>query len=121
MDARKLASFNIQTRDNIPRYQCDNPIIHLKRILASNDFPAVSSLTLCSMKGVTSLPVIPAALEIVKPVLSDHIKQDIFRLFRQVVAYCCIKVVQKASAGYCCIKVVQKAHAGAFCATFIQQ
>ena len=23
----------------------------------------------------------------VKPVLSDHIKQDIFRLFRQVVAY----------------------------------
>ena len=26
---------------------------------------------------------------IVKPVLSDHIKQDIFWVFRQVVAYCC--------------------------------
>ena len=35
----------------------------------------------------------------VKPVLSDHIK-----LVRQVVAYCCKKVAQKA-----------------FCATFIQQ
>ena len=33
----------------------------------------------------------------VKPVLSDHIKQDIFWLFRQVVAYCCMKVVQKSS------------------------
>ena len=32
----------------------------------------------------------------VKPVLSDHIKQDIFWLFRQVVAYCCMKIVQKA-------------------------
>ena len=33
----------------------------------------------------------------VKPVLSNHIKQDIyFWLFRQVVAYCCMKVVQKA-------------------------
>ena len=42
----------------------------------------------------------------VKPVLIDHIKQNIFLLFRQVVAYCCIKVVQNA---------------GAFCATSIQQ
>ena len=33
----------------------------------------------------------------VKPVLSD-IKQDIFWLFRQVVAYCCIKVVHELSA-----------------------
>ena len=41
---------------------------------------------------------------IVKPVLSDHAKQDIFWLFRQVDAYCCMKVVQKA---------------GAVCATFI--
>ena len=32
----------------------------------------------------------------VKLVLIDHIKQDIFQLFRQVVAYCCMKVVQKA-------------------------
>ena len=33
----------------------------------------------------------------VKPVLRDHVKQDTFWLFRQVVAYCCMKVVQKAS------------------------
>ena len=38
----------------------------------------------------------------VKPLLIDHIKQDIFWLFRQLVAYCCIKKVH-------------------FCATFIQQ
>ena len=25
--SRKLASFDVQTRDNIRRYQCDNPII----------------------------------------------------------------------------------------------
>ena len=31
-------------------------------------------------------------------VLSDHIKQDIFGPFRQVIAYCCMKVVQKAPA-----------------------
>ena len=27
MDARKLVSFDIPTRDNIHRYQCNNPII----------------------------------------------------------------------------------------------
>ena len=32
----------------------------------------------------------------VKPVLSDHVFQT-----RQVVAYCCVKVVQKAPAGSC--------------------
>ena len=32
----------------------------------------------------------------VKPVSSDHVNQDILSLFRQVVAYCCMKVVQKA-------------------------
>ena len=31
----------------------------------------------------------------VKPVLSSH-KKDIFWLFGQVVAYCCMKVVQEA-------------------------
>ena len=41
-----------------------------------------------------------------KPVFSDHIKQDLFWLFRQVVAYCCMKVVQKAPV---------------FCATLFQQ
>ena len=40
----------------------------------------------------------------VKPVLSDRINMTYFWLFRQVVAYCCMNVVQKA--------------AGAFCATF---
>ena len=44
---------------------------------------------------------------IVKPVLSDHIKQDIFLAFQ--------------TGGYCCIIVVQKAPVEAFCATFIQQ
>ena len=27
MDARKLASFDIPTRDNIHQYQCNNPIL----------------------------------------------------------------------------------------------
>ena len=43
--------------------------------------------------------ILPSQLDIdytVKPVLSDHIKQDIFWLLGQVVAYCCMKVVQKA-------------------------
>ena len=29
MNARKLASFDIQTWDNIRQYQCDNPIISI--------------------------------------------------------------------------------------------
>ena len=32
------------------------------------------------------------------PMFSDHIKQYIFLVFRQVVAYCFMKVVQKAHA-----------------------
>ena len=36
----------------------------------------------------------------VKPVFINHIKQDICLLFRQVVAYCCMKVVQKALLRY---------------------
>ena len=36
--------------------------------------------------------------ELVISVLSDHIQQNIFWLFRQVVAYCGMKVVQKAHA-----------------------
>ena len=32
----------------------------------------------------------------VKPLLSGHIKQDTFWLFKPLVAYCCMKVVQKA-------------------------
>ena len=32
----------------------------------------------------------------VKSVLNDHIKQDTFWLFGQVVDYCCMKVLQKA-------------------------
>ena len=47
--------------------------------------------------------VVVVSRRYVRPVLSDHIKQDIFWLFRQMVAYCCMKVVQKA-----------------FCATLIQ-
>ena len=42
--------------------------------------------------------------------IEKHVRnKTYFWLFRQVVAYCCMKVVQKAHA--CCMKVVQKAHA----------
>ena len=33
---------------------------------------------------------------VVKPVFSDHIKKTCFRLLRQVVVYCFMKVAQKA-------------------------
>ena len=45
---------------------------------------------------VNSLCYIWTRVYTVKPVFSDHIKQDIFLIFRQVVAYCYMKVVQEA-------------------------
>ena len=39
----------------------------------------------------------------VKPLLREHVKQDIFWLLKRVVTYCCMVI-------YCCIKVAQKAH-----------
>ena len=51
----------------------------------------------------------------VQPVLSNHIKKTYFWLFRLVVAYCCMKLVQKAPAGRCRTLLQE----GAFCATFI--
>ena len=49
----------------------------------------------------------------VKPVLSDHIKQDIFLAFRNVDFYCCMNVAQKL--------LLESSTEIAFCATFMQQ
>ena len=54
-DARKLASFDITTRDNIRRYQCDNPIILLHERysrLQSMGRKLKSNVTVISQKRV---------------------------------------------------------------------
>ena len=45
-DARKLASFDIPTRDNIHRYQCNNPIL-------SHDVAVIQWITSCREHRIT--------------------------------------------------------------------
>ena len=90
-----------------PRFEAKRIFFHFSNSLAFATEPVIASLA--NLLGNYERMPVPVPTEIkvrilkitkitVRPVLSDHIKQDIFWLFRQVVAYCCMIVVQKAHA-----------------------